>query len=183
MINATTLSSFRVLLTAFILAGLLTACSADVNDLTRYIAEVKQRPADPIEPIPPVATHTPHLYGSSDLRNPFLSEITGEEKADGEGDDESNGIRPDSNRSKEYLEQFSLDTLSMVGTFSRGESDWSLIRDPDGVIHRIAVDNYLGQNHGRVTSVFPDRVELTELISNGNGGWLERSTSVAMDDS
>jgi len=183
MNRATGLSPLKTLLSTLMLTGMLAACTADMNELTRYIAEVKQRPADPIEPIPPVATYTPHVYGSSGLRNPFASEISGEEASPEEGGDESNGIRPDNNRSREYLEQFSLDTLSMVGTFSRGESDWSLIRDPDGVIHRVATENYLGQNHGRVTSVRPDRVELTELISNGNGGWLERSTSVAMDDS
>jgi len=183
MNRANELSSLRTLLATVVLACMLAACTADMDELTRYIAEVKQRPADPIEPIPPVATYTPHVYSSSGERNPFSSEMTGEEAESTGEDDESNGIRPDSNRSREYLEQFSLDTLAMVGTFSRGESDWSLIRDPDGVIHRVAIDNYLGQNHGRVTSVRPDRVDLTELISNGNGGWLERSTSVAMDDS
>ena len=182
MNGATGLSHLKTLVAAMLLASILSACTTDMDELTRYISEVKERPADPIEPIPPVATYTPHLYASTGARNPFASEITGEEAA-GEEEDPGDGIRPDANRSREYLEQFSLDTLSMVGTFSRGESDWSLIRDPDGVIHRVAIDNYLGQNHGRVTSVFPDRVELTELISSGNGGWLERSTSVAMDDS
>ena len=182
MNGATGLSSLKYLLAALLLTCMLAGCTADMDELSRYISEVKQRPADPIEPIPPVATYTPHVYSSSGERNPFASEMTDDEVAENE-EDSGTGIRPDSNRSREYLEQFSLDTLSMVGTFSRGESDWSLIRDPDGVIHRVDIDNYLGQNHGRVTTVYPDRVELTELISNGNGGWLERNTSVAMDDS
>ncbi len=181
MNGVTRLSSLKAVLAALLLMGMLSACGSNMDELTRYIDEVKQRPADPIEPIPPVATYAPHLYVSSGDRNPFLSAIKSDEIAGDE--DGGNGIRPDANRSREYLEQFSLDTLSMVGTLSRGGSDWSLIRDPDGVIHRVAVDNYLGQNHGRVTSVSPDRLELTELITNGSGGWLERNTSVAMDDS
>ena len=183
MNGATKLSYMKNFIGMVLLSALLAGCSGDMDELNRYISEVKERPADPIEPIPPVATYTPHVYLSSGERNPFSSELSGEALVDEEESPGDGGIRPDINRSKEYLEQFSLDTLSMVGTFSRGESDWSLIRDPDGVIHRVAIDNYLGQNHGRVSSVFPDRVELTELISNGNGGWLERSTSVAMDDS
>ena len=182
MNGATELSSLRSLLATFLLTCMLSACTAELDELTRYISEVKERPPDPIEPIPPVATYAAHVYSSTGLRNPFASEIIGEAGPSDE-EDSGTGIRPDANRSREYLEQFSLDTLSMVGTFSRGESDWSLIRDPDGVIHRVATDNYLGQNHGRVTSVYPDRVELTELISDGNRGWLERNTSVAMDDS
>ena len=181
MIGVTRISELRLVLAVFLLTGILSACTSDMSELARYVDEVKQRPADPIEPIPPVATYTPHLYVSTGERNPFISAITSADIAS--GDDESDGIRPDSSRSREYLEQFSLDTLSMVGTLSRAESDWSLIRDPDGVIHRVAINNYLGQNHGRVTSVYPDRIELSELISNGNGGWLERNTSVAMDDS
>jgi type IV pilus assembly protein PilP len=169
------------MLAAVLLAGILSACTGDMNELSRYIEEVKQRPADPIEPIPPVATYTPHLYASTGQRNPFLSEMAGgDSPAEA---DEGDGLRPDATRAREYLEQFSLDTLSMVGTLSRGGADWSLIRDPDGVIHRVATNNYIGQNHGRVTSVYPDRIELTELITNGSGGWLERNTSVAMDDS
>ena len=60
------------------------------------------------------------------------------------------GPRPDFDRPKEYLERYELDTLSMVGTFSKDESYWALVRDPEGVIHRVPVGNYIGKNHGKV---------------------------------
>jgi len=68
----------------------------------------------------------------------------------------------------------------MVGTFSKGSSDWALIRDPDGVIHRVAVGNYIGKNHGKVKSISNDEVQLSEFISDGTGGWLVRDASVAL---
>ena len=48
--------NMRAGLTASMFLLLLAGCDADMESLNRYIAEVKQRPADPIEPIPPVAT-------------------------------------------------------------------------------------------------------------------------------
>jgi type IV pilus assembly protein PilP len=92
------------------------------------------------------------------------------------------GPRPDFERPKEYLERYELDTLSMVGTFSKEESDWALVRDPEGVIHRVPVGNYIGKNHGRVVEIDDTQVDLSELISDGAGGWLIREASIALGE-
>ena len=160
----------------------LAGCGSDMADLSRYVNEVKQRPADPIELIPPVATYTPHIYSSSSERNPFLPTTTDDAVETVEGL-ETEGPKPDPNRTKEYLEQYSLDTLTLVGNLSKDGTDWSLVRDPDGVIHRVASGNYLGKNHGHVTAVHPGRMELSELIPTGSGGWRLRDTAMALDDS
>jgi type IV pilus assembly protein PilP len=71
----------------------------------------------------------------------------------------------------------------MVGTFSKEASEWALIRDPDGVVHRVAVGNYIGKNHGKVNDISMDEVQLSEFIADGTGGWLVREASVALDGS
>jgi type IV pilus assembly protein PilP len=38
----------------------------------------------------------------------------------------------------------------------------------------------MGQNYGRITAISGDKVDLVELVSNGNGGWMERPASVAL---
>ena len=78
------------------------------------------------------------------------------------------------------LERFELDTLEMVGTFSKETSDWALVKDPDGVIHRVSVGNYVGKNHGKVFSIREDQVALSEFIADGAGGWLIREASMAL---
>ena len=83
-------------------------------------------------------------------------------------------------RTREYLERFELDTMTMVGTFAKESSEWALIRDPDGTVHRIAVGNYMGKNHGKVSTISPDEVELSEFIADGAGGWLIRDASIAL---
>jgi len=158
---------------------MLTACTGQQDDLDRYLAEVKARPAAPIPPIPSVRTYTPYVYDGLSGRDPFRMSTS-------EGSDEvvagntGTGPRPDLQRTREYLERFELDTLMMVGTFAKESSEWALIRDPDGVVHRVAVGNYMGKNHGKVNVIEPDEVVLSEFIADGAGGWLVRDASMAL---
>lgn len=158
---------------------LLAACMQDQDNLNRYIAEVKARPAAPIPPIPSVKTYTPYDYEGLAGRDPFRMSTS-------EGADEAvvgtagDGPRPDLQRTREYLERFDLDTLTMVGTFSKESSNWALIRDPDRVVHRVSVGNYMGKNHGKVMLIEADAVELSEFIADGAGGWLVRPASMAL---
>ena len=164
-------------------ATLLAGCEGRQDDLSRYLAEVKERPATPIPPIPPVRTYTPYEYEGLLGRDPFRrSTSEGSEQTVQEGGP-SKGPRPDLQRPREYLERFELDTLMMVGTFSKETSDWALIRDPDGVVHRVAVGNYIGKNHGKVNRISNDEVELSEFIADGVGGWLVRDATIALGGS
>jgi type IV pilus assembly protein PilP len=165
-----------------ILALGLAACAGEEDDLTRYIAEVKERPATPIPPIPAVRTYTPYKYEGLVGRDPFRQSTSegADQVAQNTGGD---GPRPDFSRTREYLERFELDTMMMVGTFAKETSNWVLIRDPDGVVHRISVGNYMGKNHGKVVAIRPDEVFLSEFIADGAGGWLVREASMALGGS
>ena len=160
----------------------LAACSGNQDDLDRYIADVKAKPAAPIPPIPTVRTYSPYEYEGLEGRDPFR-------RSTSEGADEvaqqtnTDGPRPDFQRTREYLERFELDTLTMVGTFSKAPSDWALIRDPDGVVHRVSVGNYMGKNHGKVSLIDQDEVQLSEFIPDGAGGWIVREAAMALGGS
>ena len=171
----------RGLLLITISAMFMTACSDNMADLERYIAGVKNRPAEPIPPIPTVKTYSPYKYEGTTGRDPFRPS-TSEGSDDASLTSNRGGPRPDMNRAREYLEQFELDTLSMVGTFSMEKSQWGLIRDPDGAVHRVAVDNYIGRNHGKVSYIRETKVGLSELIADGTGGWLVRDASIAAEE-
>ena len=160
---------------------MLSACSESMDDLDKYITSINARPADPIEPIPPVKSYTPYEYEGFDGRDPFM-QSTSEGSDDERSDKGTGGPRPDFERSKEYLERYELDTLSMVGTFRKEESNWALVRDPEGVIHRVPVGDYIGKNHGQVVNVADTEVNLSELISDGAGSWLVREASIALGE-
>ena len=94
----------------------------------------------------------------------------------------SGGVQIDDTRSREFLEQFPLDTLRMVGTLIQGETSFGLIQTSDGLIHRVIPGNYLGQNDGRIVSIDESEIQLIEIISDGIGGYLERDAAVALAD-
>ena len=171
----------RVLLLVTVSAMFMSACSGEMDDLDRYIAEVKSRPAEPISPIPPVKTYSPYTYEGLTGRDPFRAS-TSEGSDDSVATSNRGGPRPDTSRAREYLEQFELDTLAMVGTFSMEDSHWGLIRDPDGVVHRVAINDYIGKNHGRVSYIQETQLGLSELITDGLGGWLVRDASIAVEE-
>ena len=171
-------------LTRFVLCAmavsLLTACADSMDDLDKYVRSVKERPADPIDPIPPVKTYTPYEYSRLSGRDPFSASLNiGSEVASNAN---GTGPKPDFDRAKQYLEKYELDTLAMVGTFSKGSSDWALIRDPEKVVHRVPVGDYMGRNYGRVVSITSTQVDLSEFISDGMGGWLVREASIALGE-
>lgn len=155
---------------------ILTACGRDSRDLQQWVAQTKQRPAEPIEPIPPIRVPEPMIYAAHDLRDPFSRARAQPEERIGAGIE---GVRPDPDRRREYLEGFPLDTLTMVGTIEMDRQVWALLSDREGVVHRVREGNYIGQNHGRIHQVRTDRVELVELIPDGDG-WMERETQIAL---
>lgn len=174
-----TLTNLTTAIVSIALAVLLSGCDGKQDDLDRYIAEVKSRPPTPIPPIPPVRTYTPYKYDGLSGRDPFrMSTSEGSDQVAQTGS--GKGPRPDMQRPREYLERFELDTLKMVGTFAKGNSYWALIEDPDGVVHRVAVGNYMGKNHGKVTAITDNEVQLSEFIADGAGGWLVRDATIAL---
>ncbi len=152
----------------------VTSTPGDAPNLEEWTANVKARPAPPLDPLPVMQQFESFEYAAQGMRDPFSDAFT----AEGGG----SGLRPDSNRRKQTLEQFPLDSLDMVGTLGSGSSLVALIMAPDKVTYRVQPGVYLGQSDGRVTSVHEDRIELVELVPDGAGGWLERPASVALED-
>ena len=70
----------------------------------------------------------------------------------------------------------------MVGTLSQKNGMWAIIKAPDGLVYRVTRNNYMGQNYGRITKISEDKVELTEIVPDGLGGWQERSASLVLAD-
>lgn len=162
--------------------SMLCACDSGQDDLGRYIADVKARPASPIPPIPSVRTYNPYAYNGLQGRDPFR-ESTSEGSDEGASAGSGEGPRPDFARTRDYLEKYELDTLAMVGTFDIQTSQWVLISDPDGIIHRVATGDYMGKNHGKVNLISSSEVELSEFIADGSGGWLVREASLVLPTS
>jgi type IV pilus assembly protein PilP len=152
----------------------ITSTPGDAPNLEEWVANVKARPAPPLDPLPVMQQFETFEYAAQGLRDPFSDAFT--------SDSGGSGPRPDSARRKQTLEQFPLDGLDMVGTLGSGRGLVALVMAPDKVTYRVQTGAYLGQNDGRVTGIQEDRIELVELVPDGAGGWLERPASIALDD-
>ena len=161
-----------------LLAGLsigLTACSSADDELTRFIEDTRKEPGGRVEPIPEVKPYETFAYAAADMRSPFLPGGSGSSSATG-------GLRPDSKRNREFLEQFSLDTLKMVGTLRLGGRMYGLVQTKDHLVHRVSDGNYLGQADGKITEITPSKITLTEIVPDGLGGYMERPAALGLTE-
>ena len=165
------------------LSGMLIGCSADPTaDLEEYARVTKSQQKSSIEPLPEFKPYESFAYAAADLRDPFTAPEFSHVQPSSQTATSNNGIKPDFDRPNEPLEEFPLDSLRMVGTLEQHESHWALVNDTDGTIHRVEPGNYVGQNHGKITRITEYEVELTEIVPDGIGGWIERQASIAISE-
>jgi type IV pilus assembly protein PilP len=91
------------------------------------------------------------------------------------------GIEVDTTRVKEFLEGFPLDSLKMVGTVQKEDKLWALIKIPDGGVQSVRKGNYVGQNYGKIISVSEAKLELSEIVTNGLGGYKEQDNKLLLE--
>ncbi|MBS0285890.1 MAG: pilus assembly protein PilP [Proteobacteria bacterium] len=159
----------------------LVACSNNERraELQAYVNKIKSREIKEIEPLPEVKPYETFTYNDSNARSPFMPSTPIEVAKHNAVD---NGIRPDTNRRKEPLEAFPLDSLRMMGTLEKNGKKWAIVVDTDGTVHRISKGNFVGQHDGRVDNITEEKVMITEIIPDGSGGWRERKASLALID-
>lgn len=167
-----------IVLLTLIVVG-VTACGGDSDDLDQYINKVKTRPGGRIDPLPEIAPYEIFTYiaDAEGIRSPFVPDTPQAIAGSAAG-----GMRPDPDRSREFLEGYPLDTLRMVGTLDISETVYGLIQTSDGLIHRVVPGNYMGQNDGRITNISESEVGLIEIISDGIGGYVERDAAIGLSD-
>lgn len=156
----------------------LSACGGANDDLRSYIDQIKARPGGRIEPLPQVQPAPTFAYEAGTRRSPFVPEPPQRRPRSGPGAVDG----PDPNRPREFLEQFSLDTLRMVGTLSDRRASFGLVQTNDGLVHRVTVGNHMGQNYGRIVKISDSQIQLVEIIPDGLGGFLERPAAIALAD-
>lgn len=171
----------RILVATLAASGIVGCSSQPNSDLIEYTTKVKNQQVSRIEPLPEFRPYESFTYAASDLRDPFTVPTFSNQQALALPTS-SNGIAPDFDRPREPLEEFPLDSLRMVGTLEQNDANWALINDTDGTIHRVQAGNYAGQNFGKITRVTEFEVELTEIVPDGIGGWMERQASIAISE-
>jgi type IV pilus assembly protein PilP len=172
-----TVQCARWLLAAAVVLA-LTACSSNMSDLQAYVDRVKARPGGRIKPLPQIRPAPTYTYKAAGRRSPFVPDTR--QRQISTNPNAVNG--PDKNRPREFLEQFPLDTLKMVGTLDSKGNAYGLVETKDGLIHRVKVGNHMGQNYGRITAISDSKINLVEIVPDGLGGYIKRPAALALSD-
>lgn len=176
-----TIRSFLIVALGVVLSGMLAACGGSGDELRQWMADTRKemRPVTPKVSEP--KTFEPFTYRNPGEIDPFdpakianalrkLSSRSG------------SGLAPDLSRRKEPLESFPLDTITMVGTLQRANLRYALLR-ADGLIYQVKVGNYVGQNFGIVTAIGEGTVTLKEVVQDAAGEWVDRVTTLQLQES
>jgi len=168
-------SCLLLMFSALALSGCI---DEDFSDLQSYMEEVRARPKGSIEPLPKFQPYEAFAYSAASLRSPFQPPVKIDLASQKKG---SKDIRPDETRVKQFLEGFNIEAFEMVGTLARDGGVYGLVRGAGGV-HRVKTGDYLGRNHGRVTVIDEAKIEVVEIVPDGEGGWLERPRSLTLKE-
>ncbi|AQZ35285.1 type 4a pilus biogenesis lipoprotein PilP [Pseudomonas chengduensis] len=160
--------------------SLLTGCGVggDFSDLRIYMDEVRAKPKGAIEPLPTFQPYESFTYRAASLRSPFQPPVKIDVVTRQKGAPE---IKPDESRVKQFLEGFNIETFEMVGTLRNDHQLFALVNGAGGV-HRVKVGDFLGRNHGKILVIDDSKIDVMEIVPDGEGGWLERPRSLSLKE-
>ncbi|WCD80004.1 type 4a pilus biogenesis lipoprotein PilP [Pseudomonas sp. TUM22785] len=173
------ITSTRLILSGLLLVS-LSGCGngGDFADLQAYMDEVRARPKGSIEPLPKFQPYEAFTYSAAALRSPFQPPVKIDLANKIKG---SKDVHPDETRVKQFLEGFNIEAFEMVGTLSNEGGMFALVRGAGGV-HRIRVGDFLGRNDGKVIAINESKIDVVEIVPDGEGGWLERPRSLTLKE-
>ncbi len=153
---------------------LLTGCNDKGVEIKDWMKEQEKSLKGKIEKIPEPKAYTPIEYSAK--FNPFvlkpiisLSQLT------------KNRFAPDANRKREVLEEYTLETLKMIGFLSREKKNYAMIKAPDNKIYQVTTGHYLGQNYGIIKDINEGAIYLEERIKEEDE-WKIKNTKFLLSE-
>ncbi|MBJ7310278.1 pilus assembly protein PilP [Rugamonas sp. CCM 8940] len=159
----------------------LAGCSdSDVQEVRQWMKQVDSQAQVHVAPLSAPKTFIPFAYASSEAVDPFnpnklLTELAKSANRGG-------GIKPDTERRKELLESYPLDTVKMVGTIEKGGVIYALLQ-VDRALHQVRSGQHVGQNFGLVSGVSEGAVTIKEIVQDATGDWVERISRLELQES
>lgn len=159
---------------------LVAGCgSAEHEDLRVWMKEAASDLRPGVPPLPSVKPYEPVAYAAAGVPDPFNAVRVkgGAESRAGKGN------APDLSRPREPLEDFPLETMTLVGVM-RDKSRVVGQVLVNGKSYEVKVGNYLGQNFGKVvrvdTTKDEEKLVLKELVQEADGAWVERQSELQL---
>lgn len=176
----TTPGARRAVLAWPLLLALAGCGDSDVQEVRQWMKQVDSQAKVAVPPLTEPKTFVPYAYAAQEEADPFspnklLAELA---KANNRG----GGLRPDTERRKEFLESFPLDTVKMVGTLQKSNVIYALLQ-VDKLVYQVKPGQHVGQNFGLITSVSDDAISVREIVQDAAGDWVERMSKLELQES
>ncbi|MFC0820638.1 pilus assembly protein PilP [Moraxella marmotae] len=88
----------------------------------------------------------------------------------------------DTARRRQPLEQYELASLRYQGSIADDNRFVALVISPDGLVHRVAIGQYMGKNHGQITHIDARNIRLTEAVMAADGRYYQHETTLHFID-
>ncbi|WP_395142539.1 pilus assembly protein PilP [Caldimonas aquatica] len=158
----------------------LAGCGSDIDELQAWMEQQKREVRPSVKPLDPPKKFDPQPYVAAGNVDPFSTQkLTVALKQ--EARQPNSLLAAEINRRKEPLEAYPLDSMSMVGSLQKQGRQYALLK-VDNLLYQVKVGDYVGQNYGRVTKITETEITLREIVQDAAGEWIERMTSLQLQE-
>ena len=174
----------RPLLILLLPALLLVACAGSSEDeLRQWMSEQKSQTRPKVVPIPEPKQFKPENYTPVADAEPFSDQkLTLALKKDvARVAGNAALLTPELARRKEPLEEFPLDTMTLVGSMSKVGKPVGLVT-VGKLLYQVRPGDHLGQNYGKVVKITETELTLREIVQDASGEWVERTASLQLQE-
>ena len=159
---------------------LLAACSAEQQEPAQWMEQQRKEVKPNVQPILPPKKFNPQAYLATDSVEPFSSQkLTVAIKQ--EARQPNSLLASEINRRPEPLESYPLDSVSMVGSVTKQNKPFALLK-VDKLLYQVKLGDYLGQNYGKIIKITETDVSLREIVQDASGEWTERISSIQLQE-
>ena len=157
--------------------------SSGEDELRQWMANERAQANPRVTPIAEPKQFLPQPYAAEEGMEPFNALKLTQALRRESSQVASNAalIAPEMARRKEPLEAFPLDAMAMVGSMNKNGKPTALLT-VDKLLYQVQLGNYLGQNYGRITAITETSIQLREIVQDPTGDWIERTTSLELQE-
>jgi type IV pilus assembly protein PilP len=159
---------------------LLSACSGEEHsDLKQELNQLTKDLRGRVDPLPQVKPYEPVPYTAEGQTDPFRPERIDVARSQRDSSAGVALLEEQKKRPPEPLEAFPLESIQMLGTITKGEETFALVKAGPN-LYRVRKGNYMGQNFGVITAIDEAQISLKELVQDSTGDWVERMSSLQL---
>jgi type IV pilus assembly protein PilP len=163
------------------LAIVLAGCSENGGEVKEWMKDVEKKTLVQVQPLPEPKKFIPFGYIGKTEIDPFnpnkllvaIAKLKESTKP---------GLKIDETRVREFLEGFPLDSFKMVGTLQKAGVNVALVQI-DKTVYKVKVGNYVGQNHGMITSINDSEINIKEIVQDATGDNVEHEAKLELQES